>query len=212
MNKSALSLLRPAVLGLGVAALLGACNIGTPAQEDPTRYYLLSDTAALSSTPSTSPTGARLGLHAIVLESYLKKREMIVRTGDNEVDFKDYRRWAEPLDSAVSRVLRASLVASAGVANVAAEPFPIDQDRDFDVAVEVRHCEGLATAGGASASFAATFEIWTAGNTPRLVARKTFVAPVAAWDGSNYDRLASLLSADISALGQEIAATLPPKG
>jgi uncharacterized lipoprotein YmbA len=206
MKTPALSL-----LGLAVLGLLSACNIGAPAQDDPTRYYLLSDSAALSTTPSASPTGARIGLHAIVIEGYLKKREMVVRTGDNEVDFKDYRRWAEPLEAAVSRILRASIVAAPGVANVASEPFPIDQDRDYDVAVEVRHCEGLVGPGGASASFAATFEIWTAGNTPRLVARKTFVAPAAAWDGSNYDRLASLLSADISALGQEIAATLPPK-
>jgi uncharacterized lipoprotein YmbA len=205
MKTPALSL-----LGLAVLGLLSACNIGAPAQDDPTRYYLLSDSAALSTTPSASPTGARIGLHAIVIEGYLKKREMVVRTGDNEVDFKDYRRWAEPLEAAVSRLLRASL--APGVANVASEPFPIDQDRDYDVAVEVRHCEGLVAPGGDSASFAATFEIWTAGNTPRLVARKTFVAPAAAWDGSNYDRLASLLSADVSALGQEIAATLPPKG
>jgi uncharacterized lipoprotein YmbA len=211
MKTSAHSLLRPAVLGLAVLALLSACNIGTPAQDDPTRYYLLSDVAALSSTAATAPAGARIGLHAIVIESYLKRREMVVRTDDNEVDFKDYRRWAESLDSAVGRVLRASLVAAPGVANVASEPFPIDQDRDYDVAVEVRHCEGVAGPGGFSASFAATIEIWTAGNSPHLVTRKTFVAPAAPWDGSNYDHLASLLSADISALGQEIAAALPPK-
>jgi hypothetical protein len=135
-----------------------------------------------------------------------------VRTGENEVEFRDYRRWAEPLEAALSRVLRARLLSSADVAQVSVEPFPTDQDRDFDVSVEVRRCEGLAPRSGKTgASFVAIFEISTTGPNPRVVQRKTFVAPDSAWDGTDYDRLANLLTADASALGQEILAALPPK-
>ena len=62
--------------------------------------------------------------------------------GENEVEFRDYRRWAEPLDAGVARVLRARLLASPDVAQVYAEPFPADQDRDFDVSVEVTQVRG----------------------------------------------------------------------
>ena len=137
---------------------------------------------------------------------------MVVRTGDNEVEFRDYRRWAEPLDAAIGRVLRVRLLAAPEVAQVVTEPFPIDQERDFDVSIDIRRCEGSADASGKfAASLSATIEVSTAGANPHVVARKLFTAPAAAWDGRDFDRLASLLSADVSALGQEVVAELPAR-
>jgi hypothetical protein len=199
-------------LGMAVLVLLPACNVVQPAQDDPTRYFVLSDSAAASVPAVPSSSAARIGLHSIRLETYLKHREMVVRTGANEVQFKDYRRWAEPLDAAVGRVLRTSLAASASVSQVLTEPFPFDQQRDYDVSVEVRRCEGAAEGSGFKAEFSALIEISTGGPDPKVVVRKLFVAPAADWDGSNYDRLANLLTADISALAQEIASSIPPKG
>lgn len=187
------------------------CNVAQPAQDDPTRYFVLSDPPAPAGLSPATP-GARIGLKAVKLESYLRRREIVVRTGDNEVEFRDFRRWAEPLDTAVARVIRAKLLASPGVAQVVTEPFPADQDRDFDVSVEVRRCEGLASRSGHyAADFEATIEVSTAGTGPRVIARRTISAPDAAWDGSDFDRLAALLSADAAALGQEVAASLPQR-
>jgi hypothetical protein len=98
-----------------------------------------------------------------------------------------------------------------GVAQVLVDPFPVDQEPDYDVSVDVRRCEGSVDASGkGSASFSATIEITATGASPHVVARKLFTAPAAAWDGRDYGQLASLLSADIAALGQEIASDLPP--
>jgi uncharacterized lipoprotein YmbA len=196
------------VLALG---LLPGCNVAQPAQDDPTRYFVLSDPAT-STVAVPAASAPRIGLHAIRLESYLKHREMVVRTAANEVQFKDYRRWAEPLDAAVGRVLRVSLVTSDSVSQVLSEPFPFDQQRDYDVMVDVRRCEGSYEGSAYKAEFSAFVEISTAGSDPKVVSRKLFTAPAADWDGTDYDRLASLLSADISALGQDIASSLPPKG
>jgi hypothetical protein len=44
-----------------------------------------------------------------------------------------------------------------------------------------------------------------------MVSRKVFVAPDAAWDGHDFGRLASLLSADVAAIGREVLAGIPPK-
>jgi uncharacterized lipoprotein YmbA len=201
---STLRLILPAA-ALGLLGILSGCNVAQPAQDDPTRYFVLSDPAGPA---AATAGGARVGLKAVRLEGYLKHREMVVRSGENEVEFRDYRRWAEPLDAAIGRVLRARLLAAPEVAQVLSEPFPLDQERDLDVAVEVRRCEGFVTRSGFGAGFAATFEVATAGPNPRVLARRTFVAPDAAWDGRDFDKLASLLSADASALGQEIAAAI----
>jgi hypothetical protein len=65
--------------------------------------------------------------------------------------------------------------------------------------------------GGSSvvARFAATIEITTAGKDSRVVVRKTFVAPDAAWDGKDFARLAALLGEAVGALSQEVVAALP---
>jgi uncharacterized lipoprotein YmbA len=196
----------------GFLGLLAACNIVPPAQDDPTRYFVLSDSAASATQATPTAGGVRIGLRSVRLEGYLKRREMVVRAGDNEVEFRDYRRWAEPLDAAVGRVLRGALLASPGVAQVQAEPFAPDQDRDYDVSIEVRRLEGAASGPGKfRASFSAMIEVSTAGANPHVVSRRLFVAPDAPWDGRDFDRLASLLTADVSALGQEIISELPAR-
>jgi len=195
----------------GLLATLAACDVIPPPQEDSTRYYVLSDGAAAAAA-APAQGAARIGLRSVRLEGYLKNRDMVVRMAANEVSFRDYRRWAEPLDAAVTRMLRASLLASPSVAQVYSEPFLSEQERDYDVSVEVLRCEGDATRSGRTvASLTAVVEVSTAGAGPRVVARKVFVAPAAAWDGTNFDQLASLLSRDVAALGQEILADIPPR-
>jgi hypothetical protein len=179
--------------------------------DDPTRYYVLSDPTG-QAVQAPAAGAVRIGLKTVTLESYLRRKEMVVRTGENEVEFRDFRRWAEPLDATIGRVLRRSLLGAAEVAQVYAEPFPADQERDYDVSIDVRRCEGYQdTSGRFSASFSAMIEISTAGASPRVVARKLFTAPAGAWDGRDFGRLANLLSADISALGQEIVADIPAR-
>jgi hypothetical protein len=189
--------------------VVAGCNLVPPATEDPTRYYVLSDVPA----PVAAAAGTlRVGIRAVRLDGYLRRREMVVRTGANEVEFRDYRRWAEPLDGAIARVVRSALLASGAVAEAWIEPFPPDQERDYDVKIEITHCEGVAPAfGRAEASLAAVVEVWTAGGSPHRVIRRLFTAPAEAWDGRDFDRLAALLSTDLGALGRDIASALPPK-
>jgi len=203
---------RHAVGALALLALAGmlGCSIGSPAQDDPTRYYVLSDSALPPATPG--PNALRIGLQTPSLGSFLTKRDMVVRNGANEVKFEDYRRWAESLEAGIPRVVRARLLASADVASAAIEPFPIGQERDYDVSIEVRHCEGATSADGHTvARFAATIEIMTSAPSPTVVVRKVFVAPDQPWDGTDFNQLARLLSADVTALGAEILADLPAK-
>ena len=196
---------------MGLLALLAACNVVPPAQDDPTRYFVLSDPAG-QAVQGPAAGAVRIGLKSVRLGSYLRRKEMVVRTGDNEVEFRDFRRWAEPLDAAIGRIVRQRLLGAPEVAQVFAEPFPVDQERDFDVSIDVRRCEGSQDPSGKfSASFSATIEVSTTGASPRVVARKLFTAPAAAWDGRDFGQLASLLSADVAALGQEVVAEIPAK-
>jgi uncharacterized lipoprotein YmbA len=196
---------------VGVLGFLGACNVVAPASDDPTRYFVLSDPAAVV-VPAPASGAVRIGLREIRLESYLKKREMVVRTGENEVEFRDFRRWAEPLEAAIVRVVRLRLLEAPRVSQVYSAPFPVEAQPDYNVTLDVHRCEGASSPSGKfAASFSATIEISSAGPDARVVSRTLFTAPNADWDGRDFDQLASLLSADVSALGAQVLAGIPEK-
>ena len=195
--------LAPVVLGLGLLLLVG-CDVIPSPSADPTRFYVLSGSGP-APTEAAVGSGLRIGLRSVELAGYLKSPDMIVRRGPNELSPQDYARWAEPLDAGIARLLRDQLRADPAVSRVYLQPFPLDADRDYDVSVSVARCEG----GAGAAHFAATVEISTAGDSPHLVGRRTFVAPDAAWDGKDFGQLAGLLSADVQALGKDLVSALP---
>jgi hypothetical protein len=140
----------------------------------------------------------RIGLKSVRLESYLKRKEMVVRTGDNEVEFRDYRRWAEPLDAAIGARAAPGLLGAPEVGPGLRRAVPRDQERDYDVSIDVRRCEGSQDPPGKySASFSATIEISTTGAEPARRGAEALRRPRPAWDGRDFGQLASLLSADV---------------
>jgi uncharacterized lipoprotein YmbA len=181
---------------------LAGCNVIPPPQADATRTYVLAAPAA-PAAGATAPGALRIGLRSVDLAGYLRTDDLVVRRGPNELSLNDYARWGEPLDAGIARVLRARLLADPSVASVEGpRPEPTDP-RDYDVSVEILHCEG----GPDAASFAARIEIATPDG--RVVARRVYVAPAEAWDGRDYARLAALLSGDVAGLGGVIASALP---
>ena len=197
------------VLGL----LLAGCNIIPPPSADPTRYYVLSSSAASAPVAVPSAGALTLGLKNVEVSPYLRKGTLVVRTGENEVTFPNDARWGVPIEQDIARALRDGLSAATAVGRVLVQPFPFEGKRDYDVHVQVLRCEGVVAqrGGGATASFSALIEInSTAGGAP-VVARKLFVAPDAAWDGKDFAQLAAQLSAAVSALGTEVVGLLPKK-
>lgn len=201
--------MKPSTAALSLAALglaIAGCDVVPPPQSDATRFYVLA-ASPLASAPATGTL--RIGLKNVELAAYLKTRDMIVRSGTNELVLQDYARWAEPLDAGIFRVIRTEL-STGPVGRIYAQPFPFDADRDYDVSVTILHCEGETVSFARSvARFSAVIEITTTGANARVAARRVFTAPDAAWNGHDYDRLAGLLSADVQALGREIISALP---
>lgn len=199
-----------ALLALAALAFSAGCNLIPPPQPDTTRFYVLTG-PALTDTAGPRPGGKlRLGLRPLELSAYLRKTTIVVRRGGNELVYNDDARWAEPLEAGLARALRAHLSALPSVARVYLAPFPGEQDRDFDLSVNILRCEGaIDSTGRATAKFAAVLEI-TSVKTPGLVvARKVFTAPDAAWDGRDYSTLVQSLSEAVAGLAQEAAAVLP---
>lgn len=212
MNTHTHSRLARALLGLAVAGIFLAtgCNLIPPAQPDPTHYYVLTG-PALGEDGGLRPGGKiRLGLRSVEMSPYLRKGTLVVRRGSNEIIYNEDARWGEPLEAGITRALRAQLLSAPAVTRVYAPPFSIDQERDFDVAVNIVRCEGqLDAAGHGAVKFAAVLEVTSVKTPGLIVTRKLFAAPDAAWDGRDYGALANALSEAVAALGREVATALP---
>ena len=201
---------RTVLLGAAIAALLlGGCKILPEASSDPTRYYVLS-APATAELSAAKPIGThQIGLRPVELTGYLRNhKDMVVRTGANELRFQEFALWAEPLEAGVNRVLKECLLSNETVGSVTTYPFSIDIKRDYDVIVRVLNCEGLVHGDKPGvARFAAAYDIVASGG--QVVVRRTFTAPDQSWDGANFSALARLLSDDIAKLSEDIAANLP---
>jgi hypothetical protein len=193
------------LLAAGVGLLLASCSLLPQALPDPTRFYLLSATGG---APAAAPAGKAPVLHLrpVELASYIKAKPVIVRRGDNEIEFREYARWGEPLELGIGRVLREDLVARGAAGAVLASGLrATDVEYDYILTVRVLACEG-GTSG--AVLFHAVWELSTAGATPQQVARGEVQPTGLHWDGKSEAGLAAQLSAAVAALAEDIAAGL----
>ncbi len=194
-----------------VAALLGlaGCQLIPDPAPDATRFYVLTGpTPEQAASATLGPL--TLGLKAVNVAPYLRGRSLPVRSGEHELTYNDYARWAEPLDQGISRILQGRLLVAPAVGRVYAYPFPFDRARDFDIAVSVVRCEGVREGGATVARFAALIEVSRVSDG-QVMARRVFAAPDIPWDGRDYAALAAALSTSVERLASEVIAQLPER-
>lgn len=138
-----LSHIRTPVLAMLLGAMV-ACGTSQP-----TRYYLLSASAA--PTPRVSmPNDIRVGVGPIALPSYLDRRELITRSGSNELNVAVYDQWGEPLRENISRVIEEDMARRLGTDGILRLPIKRSLRKtltvDYQVTIAVATFE--KTAGG----------------------------------------------------------------
>jgi uncharacterized protein len=166
----------------------------------------LSTKAAGTVPPANAPV---VHLRQVDLASFLRGRPLIVRRGDNEIEFREFARWGEPLETGIGRVLREELVGR-GAANVVLTGGARRDHVNYDFTLSVRV---LAAEGGANGNvaFRAIWELSTAGSKPGPVAGGDFHPTDLRWDGKNEASLAAQLSDAVAGLAGEISTALAKK-
>lgn len=199
------------IAGVVLVALLAGCSVVPEAAPDLTRYYVLTNAQTDDIAASAGNNGLKIGLKTVEVSPYLDKGSLVMRRGLNELVYNDYARWAEPISEGVSRIARARLLDSSKVSRVFVNAFPFDQSRDYDISIHVTQCEGAINNAAGEARFTAVVEITTTGDDAMVVSRMEFIAPSREWDGRDYGALTQLLSESISALCDDVVATLPQR-
>ena len=179
----------------GLLSLLTLSGCALPqAQSDPTRFYLLS-TDPVRATPASNGIGSApsvLHVREVELAGYLRSRPVIVRRGENEIEFREFALWGEPLESGIARVLREELLASGVVKTVVTSSARSEQaNADATLSVRVLGCEGVADG---SVAFRAVWEVATAGSKSTPVVSGDFRPTNLRWDAKSEASLAAQLS------------------
>lgn len=197
-----------------IAWSFAGCTLFPEPRTDPTRHYVLTGPEALPSEAARAGASLLVGLRKVRVAPYLDGKTMIVRLGENEIDYRDYARWAEPLSVGVSRLVQARLLASDRVARVLPQPFPFDVKRDVDVEITILRAEALVRPDGTRVvSLSCALQIQRAPDGPgagEVLHRETFVATEIPWIEGDYAGLARGLSAAVAQLAERITAALPP--
>jgi hypothetical protein len=202
MNARATGFLIASALGL-VGALLAGCSILPDSASDPARLYLL-----VAPTPAAAPRAAApsVQIRPIELASYLRGRPIMVRRGDNEIEFRDFALWGEPLESGVARVIREELYARGAASVVQVAGGRRDNGQlDYALTVKILACEGRADG---EVLFRAVWELNKPGAKAPPIGNGDYRPGDLRWDGKTEASLVEQLSLAAGGLAGEIAGAL----
>lgn len=186
----------PLTIVIACALTAAGCAWQRP-KADPTELFVL-EAAPAPQAPREEPP--LVALAEVEVPDYLIGSRMAVRLSGNEIDYAEFRRWAEPLPEGIARVIRENLAAAADVRRA-----PVSGRKPgYLLSVRVSAFEGeRLPSGAASVSVAASWELRPAGRPAKAV-RGRFAAAPAAWDGKDYRRLARLESEALAALCDDL--------
>lgn len=197
-----------AMAAVGIGLISAGCSSLLPeAQPDPTRFYVLSSPTANGAPASAVPDAPALRLRPIEIASYLRSRPVIVRRGQNELEFREYARWGEPLEQGIARVLREELLAR-GVASAVAMSGTRAEDVGpvrYQLSVRVLACEGVANG---SVSFSALWELVPATGGSGDAIRGEYRSTDLQWTPKDESTLAAAVSRAVAGLAGEIGSRM----
>ena len=188
--------LDPRRLLLVAAAGMTVAACGSTPKES---FYTL---ASAPPVESTAPAKMTVHVGPVAIPDTVDRTPMVIRKGPNEVEIEDFHRWAEPLKTAIPRVLAANLSQLVGGARVSSGRQG-GTPADYRVNVEIARFESSFAEG---ATLEATWTV--AGKSGAPVQGRTLArVPSASGDHAG---IASAHSRALDQLAREIAAAISP--
>ena len=178
-------------------SLSGCLNLDP--QADPSRFYRLS--ASDEAKVSQDEDGLSIGLKRVDVPHYLKNRKIVVHLTSDEIRYSEIHRWAEDLETAISRTLATNLTAKNRIRQVSVVPWQDTSDHDVEIKVKILRFDG---ADNGNVILRALWEIQDPSTGDNLVTGDASVNR-SGWNGRNYGRLASMMSDTLASLTNDLS-------
>jgi uncharacterized lipoprotein YmbA len=179
-------------------ALVTACTT-TQVRES---FYTLSAPQAASVPQSSTPA---IFVGPVSVPEAVDRTQMVLRTGANEVEISEQYRWAEPLKSAIPRVIGETLTRELGTSRVLTSRSAAALPVDYRVAIEIQRFDSSLQSG------AAIDALWTITRVDGGVRRagRTLATESAGGDAAS---LTAAHGRALDRVGRDIAAALKSGG
>lgn len=188
-----------------LAGLLAGCSVLSPKPDFSSFYVLNPLTVKAAPLPPPDPT-LSLVVFSAEVPDYLDRPQLVSRLPGNQVGLDEYHRWAEPLGSALARVIAQDIAFYADSPHVAAFPVPPGFGQEFEVNLQVLQFDG---APGGDVTLHAQWRISGPGGKPNYYTHDSvFTRPAAAGadPAAGYVDALSALAGD---LARDMVAALP---
>jgi uncharacterized protein len=187
-------------LGGGWLSING-CSPLAP-RPDPSKYFLLAPVSdAAPASQIRSALGARLtiGVGPIDFPDYLRRADVVTRTGPTQIDISNQNVWGEPLDKNFERVLRENLARLLNTQRIEKYPWSRKTEVDYQIEIDVQRFE---TSADGQSQLVARWVIKDGRSGKDLYASETrAVTGVGAGDAV----ASAALSSDLATLSHDIA-------
>jgi uncharacterized lipoprotein YmbA len=134
---------RPSVLALCMTLIfLAGCAVITAKSS---RFYVLSPMAGAETGKQIAhaeTSNVSIGIRPISLPKYLRKSQIVTRTGSNEVQMAEFDRWAGKIEEDIGRVIAENLAHMLSTDKVLSYPAISAVDTDYTIEMNISSFEG----------------------------------------------------------------------
>lgn len=127
----------------GILMILLAAGCGRSPQ---TTFYTLTPAVAVSEVSRLSGRVPSIAIAAVTLPELVDRPQLVVAEAGSKVAILETRRWAEPLKSAVPRLLAENLSRLTGAEQVSFYPQHAANKADYRIFVDIQHFEATDVA------------------------------------------------------------------
>jgi uncharacterized lipoprotein YmbA len=179
-----------------LALAVSACSlVGGGAKEN---FYVLSGPD--SPPPAASPNELVIFVGPVAVPDAVDRAPMVIHNSANQVDLPEEHRWAEPLKTAIPRIVGEHLMRLLGTTRVMSSRLGTSADIDYRIALEVQRFDSSLADG-------ATIEVlWTVtgkranpARTGRSSVHEPATSPTPEGVAAAHSRALARVAADIAA-------------
>lgn len=189
------------VLGLALLFMAGCAGRSKPAS-----FYVLSPMAGMESASGKTPGGMSdfaIAIAPVSLPKYLKKHQIVTRTGSNELHLAEFDRWAGKLEEDIGRVIAEDLCLILGTDRIFSSPAMTAVIPDYTIAIDIIRFDG--TLGG-DVELSARWSILTPSDD--ILSDIKAVHIIESINGSEYVDMVAAQSRVLAAFSRVLAAAI----
>jgi uncharacterized lipoprotein YmbA len=185
---------------LGIAMLL---QVGCAGRSKSSSFYVLSpvaDTEFEMKNTSDESSDISIGISPVSLPKYLKKSQIVTRTGNNELHLAEFDRWAGKIEEDIGSVIAENLTYFLSTDNVLSYPSMEAIELDYNVKLDISRFDGSL---GGQMELVARWAIFDgAGNSLYGVKATHIIEPT---KGGGYADMVAAQSRALASLSRELA-------